>query len=278
VRELLHALLALTRARVGLAMVGVLCLLALLAPLFTQYDPIVQIDLATRQMLPPSLSHPLGTDFYSRDMLARVLFGARISLAIALLSVLVSITIGTAVGLTAGYLGGAVETVVMRFVDAALAVPRVFLLLVVLALWRNIGVPGLILILGLTSWFVIARIVRAEVLSLKNREFVVATRALGYRSGRITWRHLLPNVAAPIIVAATLGVGQIVLLEAGLSYLGIGVQPPTPSWGTMIADGQPQLASAWWISTFPGLAIMLTVIGFSLIGDSLRDTLDPRSR
>jgi len=278
VRELLRTLLALTRARVGLAMVGLLCALALFAPLFAQYDPIVQIDLATRQMLPPSLSHPLGTDFYSRDMLARVLFGARISLTIALLSVFVSITIGTAVGLTAGYLGGAVETVVMRFVDAALAIPRVFLLLVVLALWRNIGVPGLILILGLTSWFVTARIVRAEVLSLKRREFVVATHALGYGSGRITWRHLLPNVAAPIIVAATLGVGQIVLLEAGLSYLGIGVQPPTPSWGTMIADGQPQLASAWWISTFPGLAIMLTVIGFSLIGDSLRDTLDPRSQ
>ena len=277
-RELLRTLLALTRARVGLAMVGLLCALALFAPLFAQYDPIVQIDLATRQMLPPSLSHPLGTDFYSRDMLARVLFGARISLTIALLSVFVSITIGTAVGLTAGYLGGAVETVVMRFVDAALAIPRVFLLLVVLALWRNIGVPGLILILGLTSWFVTARIVRAEVLSLKRREFVVATHALGYGSGRITWRHLLPNVAAPIIVAATLGVGQIVLLEAGLSYLGIGVQPPTPSWGTMIADGQPQLASAWWISTFPGLAIMLTVIGFSLIGDSLRDTLDPRSQ
>lgn len=277
-RELLRTLLALTRARVGLAMVGLLCALALFAPLFAQYDPIVQIDLATRQMLPPSLSHPLGTDFYSRDMLARVLFGARISLTIALLSVFVSITIGTAVGLTAGYLGGAVETVVMRFVDAALAIPRVFLLLVVLALWRNIGVPGLILILGLTSWFVTARIVRAEVLSLKRREFVVATHALGYGSGRITWRHLLPNVAAPIIVAATLGVGQIVLLEAGLSYLGIGVQPPTPSWGTMIADGQPQLASAWWISTFPGLAIMLTVIGFSLIGDSLRDTLDPWSQ
>jgi peptide/nickel transport system permease protein len=254
-----------------------LCVLALFAPVFTPYDPIVQIDLATRQMLPPSLSHPLGTDFYSRDILARILFGARISLTIALLSVIVSITIGTAVGLAAGYVGGAVDSVLMRFVDAALAIPRVFLLLVVLALWRNIGVAGLIVILGLTSWFVIARIVRAEVLSLRNREFVIATRALGYGSGRTTLRHLLPNLAAPIIVTATLGVGQIVLLEAGLSYLGIGVQPPTPSWGTMIADGQQQLASAWWISTFPGLAIVLTVLGFSLIGDSLRDTLDPRS-
>jgi peptide/nickel transport system permease protein len=211
-------------------------------------------------------------------MLARVLYGARISLTIALLSVIVSITIGTAVGLVAGFVGGTVDTVLMRLVDAALAIPRVFLLLVVLALWRNIGVPGLIVILGLTSWFVIARIVRAEVLSLKHREFIVATRALGYGSGRIAWQHLLPNVAAPIIVAATLGVGQIVLLAAGLSYLGIGVQPPTPSWGTMIADGQQRLATAWWISTFPGLAIMLTVVSFSLIGDSLRATLDPRSQ
>ena len=277
-RDLLRALLRLTRARVGLTLVALLCLLALLAPVFTPYGPEVQIDLATRQMLPPSLSHPLGTDFYSRDMLARVLFGARISLSIAILAVIVSVTIGTTVGLAAGFIGGTIDAVVMRFVDAALAIPRVFLLLVVLALWRNIGVPGLIVILGLTSWFVIARIVRAEVLSLKSREFVVATRALGYRSGRVAWHHLLPNVATPIIVAATLGVGQIILLEAGLSFLGIGVRPPTPSWGTMIADGRLHLATAWWISTFPGLAIMVTVVGFSLIGDGLRDALDPRSQ
>ncbi len=274
----LQDLLTRTRARIGLALVGLLCFLAVLAPLFTPYDPVVQIDLAVRQMLPPSLSHPMGTDFYSRDVLARVLFGARISLTIAILSVIVSITIGAAVGLAAGFVGGVVDTVFMRLLDAALAVPRVFLLLVVLALWRDVGIAGLVVILGLTSWFHVARIVRAEVLSLKNREFIVATRALGYGSGRITWRHLLPNVAAPIIVTATLGVGQIVLLEAGLSYLGIGIRPPTPSWGTMIADGQLHLATAWWISTFPGLAIMLTVIGFSLIGDSLRDTLDPRSQ
>lgn len=274
----LQAVLSRTRARVGLAVVALLCILAALAPLFTQYDPVAQIDLATGQMLPPSLSHPLGTDFYSRDMLARVLFGARISLTIAMLSVILSIAIGTAVGLTSGFVGGLTDTILMRFLDAALAIPRVFLLLVVLALWRSIGVAGLIMVLGLTSWFVVARVVRAEVLSLKAREFVVATRALGLSSRRIALRHLLPNVAAPIIVAATLGVGQIVLLEAGLSYLGIGVRPPTPSWGAMIAEGQQELASAWWISTFPGLAIMLTVIGFSLIGDSVRDTLDPRSR
>lgn len=153
-----------------------------------------------------------------------------------------------------------------------------FLLLVVLALWRNVGLVGLILVLGTTSWFDTARLVRAEVLSLKAREFVVATRALAFRAPRVAWRHLLPNVAAPVIVSATLGVGQIVLLEAGLSYLGIGVRPPIPSWGNMIADGQAHLATAWWITAFPGLAIMLTVIGFSLIGDSLRDAIDPRTR
>ncbi len=277
-RELLRAVLSLTRARVGITLVGLLCLLALLAPLIAKWDPVVQIDLTTRQMLPPSPSHPLGTDFYSRDMLARVLFGARISLTIALLSVTVSVAVGTGVGLVSGFAGGAVDAALMRAVDAALAIPRVFLLLVILALWREIGVAGLIAILGLTSWFGTARIVRAEVLSLKNREFVIATRALGYGPGRVTIRHLLPNVAAPIIVTATLGVGQIVLLEAGLSYLGIGVRPPTPSWGGMIADGQLHLTSAWWISTFPGLAIMLTVIGFSLIGDSLQNILDPRTR
>ena len=267
-----------TRARVGLALVGLLFLLALLAPLFASYDPTAQIDLATRQLLPPSLAHPMGTDFFSRDMLSRVLFGARISLTIAVLTILVSITIGTLIGMWAGWSGGVVDTVLMRLVDAALAIPRVFLLLVVLALWRNVGLAGLILVLGTTSWFDTARLVRAEVLSLKAREFVIATRALAFRAPRVAWRHLLPNVAAPVIVSATLGVGQIVLLEAGLSYLGIGVRPPIPSWGNMIADGQAHLATAWWITAFPGLAIMLTVVGFSLIGDALRDAMDPRSR
>jgi peptide/nickel transport system permease protein len=267
-----------TRARVGFALVGLLLLLALLAPLFTSYDPTAQIDLATRQLLPPSLAHPMGTDFFSRDMLSRVLHGARISLTIAMLTILVSITIGTLIGMWAGWSGGGVDAVLMRLVDAALAIPRVFLLLVVLALWRNVGLVGLILVLGTTSWFDTARLVRAEVLSLKAREFVVATRALAFRAPRVAWRHLLPNVAAPVIVSATLGVGQIVLLEAGLSYLGIGVRPPIPSWGNMIADGQAHLATAWWITAFPGLAIMLTVIGFSLIGDSLRDAIDPRTR
>ncbi len=250
----------------------------MLAPILSSFDPTAQLDLATGQLRPPSWRHPFGTDFYSRDLLSRVLFGARISLAIALLSVALSVTVGTAVGLLAGFAGGAVDTLLMRFVDAALAVPRVFLLLVFLSLWGHVGILGLVLILGLTSWFDTSRIVRAEVLSLRTREFIVATRALGLGGIRVAARHLLPNVMGPVIVSATLGIGQIVLIEAGLSYLGVGVRPPTPSWGTMIAEGQQWLTAAWWIAAFPGLAIVVTVIGFSLLGDGLRDALDPRAR
>jgi peptide/nickel transport system permease protein len=276
--ELWHRFFALHRARVGLVLVALLGGLAILAPVLASYDPSVQLDLANRQLLPPSIAHPFGTDFFSRDMVARVLHGARISLSVALLSVALSVTVGAALGLISGALGGVLDTILMRLVDAALAVPRVFLLLLVLALWHDVGLVGLIMVIGLTSWFDVARIVRAEVMSLKAREFIVATRALGFGMPRVAFRHLLPNVAAPIIVTATLGIGQIVLLEAGLSYLGIGVQPPTPSWGTMIADGQALLTRAWWIATFPGIAIVLTVIGFSLVGDGLRDAIDPQTR
>jgi peptide/nickel transport system permease protein len=277
-RELVGQVLASRRMRVGLGLIGVLCAVAILAPLVTSYDPSDQIDLATRQLLAPSLLHPFGTDFFSRDLLTRVLHGARISLSVAVLSVVVSVMLGTIVGLVAGSAGRALDTVLMRLVDTALAIPRLFLLIVVLTLWRDVGLAGLVAILGLTSWFHIARIVRAEVLSLRAREFVSASRVLGLTPQRIAVRHLLPNLVAPIIVAATLGVGQIVLLEAGLSYLGIGVSPPTPSWGAMIAEGQQLMSSAWWVAAFPGMAIVLTVLGFSLAGDGLRDALDPRTR
>ncbi len=276
--EALRRFLAQRRARLGLALVGVLCVMALAAPWLTSHDPTAQLDLVHGRLLPPSAAHPFGTDDLSRDLFSRVLYGARISLTIAVFSVLVSVGIGTAVGLMAGLAGGVVDTLLMRSVDAALAIPRVFLLLVVLALWENVGVAGLIAILGLTSWLDASRIVRAEVLSLKARAFMAAARALGFGSHRLALRHLLPNVAAPVIVAATLGIGQIVLVEAGLSYLGIGVPPPTPSWGSIIADGQRQLAAAPWMATIPGVAIAVTVVGFSLLGDGLRDALDPRTR
>ncbi len=277
-RTVLGRALAQRRVRLGLALVCTLCLVALLAPLIAPYDPVTQLDLAEGQLLGPSAAHPFGTDFFSRDLLSRVLYGARISLSVAVLSVVLSVTIGTLVGLAAGLAGGLLDNVLMRGVDAALAVPRVFLLLVVLALWDNVGVGGLILILGLTSWFDASRIVRGEVLSLKERDFVAAARVLGVGGRRIALRHLLPNVAAPVIVTATLGVGQMVLVEAALSYLQVGVRPPTPSWGSIIFEGQQVLSSAWWIATFPGIALVLTVVGFSLLGDGMRNALDPRSR
>jgi peptide/nickel transport system permease protein len=278
VRALLRGLWQQRRARYGLALVLALCGLAVLAPWLAPHDPVSQLDLARGQYLAPSMLHPFGTDFFSRDLLSRVLYGARISLSIAFLSVFLSVTVGTAVGMTAGLAGGAVDAVLMRGVDAALAVPRVFLLLVVVALWDNVGVAGLIAVLGFTNWFDTSRIVRAEVLSIKHRTYVTAAQALGVGPRRLAVRHLLPNVAAPVIVTATLGIGQIILIEAGLSYLGVGVPPPTPSWGSIIQEGQQALAVAPWVATFPGIAIVVTVVGFSLLGDGLRDALDPTTR
>lgn len=266
------------RTRVGLLLVSILLVLAVLAPLFAPYDPTEQLDLVRRQTQPPSLTHPFGTDFFSRDVFSRVLYGGRISLAIAFLAVLVSVTVGTVVGWLAGTGSRMVDAILMRTVDAALAIPRIFLLLVVLALWNNVGIGVLVVILGFTGWFGTSRLVRAEILSLRERDFIRAAHALGIGRIRLFVRHLLPNVAAPLIVTATLGVGHVILIEAGLSFLGIGVRPPTPSWGSIIQEGQSLLAVAPWIAAFPGLAIVLTVVGFSLLGDGLRDALDPRSR
>jgi peptide/nickel transport system permease protein len=188
----------------------------------------------------------------------------------------VAVTIGAAVGAVAGYLRRAVDTVLMRLVDIGLAMPRMFALLVVVALWERLAVPVFVLLIGLTGWFATSRLVRAEVLSLREREFVAAARALGAGTGRVILRHVLPNAAAPIIVSAALGIGNVMLLEAGLSFLGMGVPSPAPSWGNMIADGWPKMAVAWWSSTFPGLAISLVVMALNAVGDALRDALDPR--
>ena len=258
----------------GALLVGSLAIAALLAPLAIQYDPAEQLGYALQQQ-PPSPAHPFGTDLVGRDVLSRVLFGIRLSISIATISVLVSLTVGTGLGLVSGYFGGVVDTILMRIVDAALAIPRLLLLLVLLTLFPT-GIFGLIAVLGLTSWFGTSRLVRAEVLSLRERDFIVATRAVGLGKQRILLRHLLPNVVGPVVVAATLGIGHIILIEAGLSYLGAGVPKPTASLGGIIADGITTLSHAWWISTFPGLIIVLIVIGFSLIGDGLRDAIDPR--
>jgi peptide/nickel transport system permease protein len=265
------------RLRIGLVLVIALATVALLAPILTPYPPAAQLDLYALRAAPPSFAHPLGTDQYSRDLLSRLLHGARVSLTIALLAVVISVTVGTVVGLLAGYAGGLVDAVLMRVVDAGLAVPKMFVVLVVLALWEGVTIPALIGMIGLTGWFGVSRIVRTEVAAAREREYVAAARAGGASPVRIAVRHILPNVTSPIIVTAAMGVGQVVLLEAGLSYLGIGVPQPTPSWGNIIADGQHVLLSAPWIAGGAGVAIIVTVLAFSILGDGLRERLDPRS-
>ena len=261
----------------GLGVIVVLYLVALLAPLIAPYDPIVQRDIVRTGYLPPSAQHWLGTDQFGRDVLSRIIYGARISLSIAFVAVAISITLGTLLGAVAGYLGGRTDAAIMRFTDMVLAFPRLVLLIMIIALFSP-SIPLIVAVLGLTQWPGTARIVRGEVLSLREREFIQAARALGMSRTRIILRHLVPNVLAPVIVAATLGIGNTIVLEAGLSFLGLGVPPPRPSWGNMVADGRQNLIGAWWVATFPGLAIVGTVLAFNLLGDGLRDALDPRLR
>lgn len=265
-----------TRLRIGLVLVAVLVGTALLAPVLAPYPAQAQLDLDALRTAAPSWAHPLGTDPYSRDLLSRVLLGARISLGIAALAVAVAVLIGVTVGVVSGWAGGVVDTVLMRLVDAALAVPRLFTVLVVLALWDHVGVGAIVAILGGTGWFAMSRLVRAEVRAVRARPWIAAAQAVGVPAPRIVLRHVLPNIAGPVIVVATMGIGQVVLLEAGLSYLGLGVPQPMPSWGSIIADGQPVLRSAPWVAAGAGIALVLTVLAFTLVGDALRERLDPR--
>lgn len=250
--------------------------LALAAPWAAPYGPSTTLDIVGLKNQPPSWVHPLGTDLYSRDVWSRLVYGSRVSLAVGALAMLVAVTVGSTVGAMAGYLRDGADAVLMRVVDVGLAIPRIFLLLVAIALWERLPLGVLVLVIGLTGWFGTSRLVRGEVLSLRERDFVVAARALGAGTPRILLRHVLPNVVAPIVVSAALGIGNVMLLEAGLSFLGIGVPPPLPSWGNMIADGAPQLATAPWTTLFPGLAIGLVVMALNAVGDALLDALNPR--
>ncbi|TCD48522.1 ABC transporter permease [Chlorobium sp. N1] len=219
----------------------------------------------------------LGTDQYGRDILSRVVYGSRISLSIGFLVVLISVTLGTVVGVTSGYFGGWVDALAMRLVDILIAFPALFLILIIIATFGN-SIYLIVITLSFTGWMGVSRIVRSQVLSLKEQEFILAARSLGLSHLRIIFRHLAPNTLTPVIIAATLRIGSIILTEAGLSFLGLGVQPPVPSWGNIINEGRDSLLNHWWISTFPGIAILVTVVCFNLVGDGVRDALDPRMR
>lgn len=240
--------------------------------------PIAQLAGSTPEEFSGTRNHVLGTDSYGRDILSRIIYGSRISLSLGFVAVLLSVSLGTLIGLLAGYFGKFADSVLMRLVDILLAFPALFLILIIIAAFESVAVPRVVLIvlvLGLTSWMGISRLVRGEVLSVKEREFVLAARALGISHARILTKHILPNILTPIIVNATLRIGGIILVEAALSYLNIGVQQPTASWGNIIFEGKDFLSHAWWISTLPGFAIVLVVVSFNLVGDGLRDSFDP---
>lgn len=271
-----RAILRKRSSRVALAVLGVIVIIAVLAPLIAPYDPYAQPDIVSGKDLSPSLAHPFGTDPYSRDVLSRVIYGAQLSLSIGILATLVSLTLGVAYGAVSGYLGGVVDAIMMRFLDALLAIPRLLLLLGVLVAWPHLSIGALIIFLGLTGWFGLSRIVRGQVLALKHAEFVTAAEALGASRRRILVRHLLPNLVSPIVVAATLGIAHVIVLEAGLSFLGIGVPQPMASWGNIIYDGADQISRLWWMSLFPGLFMVITVMTLNVLGESLRDVYERR--
>ena len=265
-----------TAARAGAILLGLALLAALLAPWLAPYAPARQLDITGLQNRPPSTAHLLGTDVFSRDVLSRLLYGARVSLGIGALATLVAVGLGSLVGAVAGYARGPVDGLLMRIVDVGLAVPRIFLVLAAIAVGQRLDAVPLALLLGLTGWFVTSRLVRAEVLALRGQPFVDAAHALGAPAGRVIARHLLPNVAGIITVSAALGVANMMLLEAALSFLGVGVQPPTPSWGNMIADGRDYLLAAPWVSLAPGLAITIVVMALHAVADSVHTSRDTR--
>jgi len=263
------------RAWFGIAVVVLIVLLAVLAPIVSHGDPLA-IDLVN-QLQGPSRQHWLGTDIQGRDVWARLVYGSRVSLTAGIVSQVIALTLGLTLGLTAGYKGGWVDEVVMRLADVTLAFPTLLLLIAMAAALQ----PSLIVVfftIGVVGWAAMARLVRGQVLVVRQLEYVHASKALGARDTRIVLQHVLPNVVAPILIAATLGVAAAIMAEASLSFLGLGVQPPTPSWGAMIADGRDlnQLRHAPWTSVSPGIAIGAAVLGFNLLGDALRDALDPR--
>ncbi len=260
-------------ALLGGVVVVTLFVVSVLAPVLSPYDPdAIHVN---EILMPPSRQHPLGTDELGRDVLSRMIWGSRISLKVGFVAVGIAIFIGVIVGAAAGYYGGWVDAVLMRFVDMMLCFPAFFLILAVIAILEP-SIYNIMAVIGLTSWMGVARLVRAEFLRIREMDFVKAARSIGASDVRIIFRHILPNAMSPVLVAATLGVAGAILTESALSFLGIGVQPPTPSWGNMLTAGKDNMEIAWWLSVFPGLAILVTVLGYNLLGEGLRDILDPR--
>jgi len=264
-----------TLAFVGLIILIPMFLCAVLAPILSPHDP-VEPDLKNI-LAGPTWSHPFGTDTLGRDVFSRVIYGSRISLLVGFVSVGIATLIGILIGAFSGYTGGLVDELIMRFVDLMMCFPAFFLILAVIALLEP-SIWNIMVVIGLTNWMGIARLVRAEILSIKNKEYVLAAKAMGLPKRRIIFGHVLPNALSPVYVVATLSIGGAILTESALSFLGIGVQPPTPSWGNILTQAKDNIELAWWLSVYPGLAIFLTVMGYNLLGEGLRDIFDPRRR
>jgi peptide/nickel transport system permease protein len=262
-------------AIVGGVVLGTIVMVCLIVPLFVPESAANRVD-PTRFRAPPSLAHPFGNDDVGRDILWRTIYGGRISLAIGALSIALAMTIGVVLGSVSGFYGSWADSLIMRVTDAMLSMPSL-LLLIVMTKILGPSVPTIILVIGLLNWMQVTRIVRANFLSLKAHDFVVAARALGVSDRSIIFRHVLPNTLAPVVVAATLGVGYAIILEASASFLGLGVQPPTASWGSMLYRAQTLMEQAPWVAIFPGLMILVTVMAINFIGDGLRDAIDPRT-
>ncbi len=249
--------------------------LALLAPYIAPYSP-TEIDVEN-VLSPPSPEHPFGTDELGRDVLTRMLYGARVSLSVGFIAVGIAVLIGIIIGAIAGYYGGMIDAILMRFVDIMLTFPTIFLILAIVVIVEQ-SIWTIMVVIGLTGWMDVARLVRAEFLTLKEREFVQAAKAIGVSNFKIIFRHILPNSLAPVFVAAIFGIAGAILTESALSFLGFGIKPPEPSWGNILTSGKDNIEVAWWLSLFPGLAIFITTLSFNLLGEALRDSLDPRLR
>lgn len=260
-------------AVIGVIIVFILITISLSAPIISPYDP-TEIDVYNA-LSPPSKTHLLGTDELGRDLLSRIIWGSRVSLKVGFVAVGIAILIGVIIGSLAGFYGGKVDALLMRFVDIMLAFPTFFLILAVISILEP-NIFTIMAVIGITGWMDVARLVRAEFLSLKERDFIDAAKAIGLNNTRLIYRHILPNALSPVFVAATFGVAGAILTESGLSFLGLGVQPPDPSWGNILTSGKDNIEVAWWLSLFPGLAILITVLSYNLVGEGLRDALDPR--